>query len=82
MDDKKLEISVDSNTARGSYSNSFVLSVNPNEFILDFIFQNYQQNILQSRIVMTPQKAKELMSVLQKQFELSTSLETIPPSVN
>lgn len=72
MDDEKpnsnMEIRVDGSTVKGVYCNSFVLSSSPTEITLDFIYQNYQQNVLQSRVILHPDKAAELLQLLEKQL--------------
>ena len=68
MSEESIELSVDQDVAKGRYSNMFVVSSNESEMTVDFIFRNYQNAILQSRIVLNPQKALELLQLLQQQF--------------
>ncbi len=75
MSEESIELSVDQDIAKGRYSNMFVVSSNENEMTLDFIYRNYQNAILQSRIVLNPQKALELLQLLQQQFTDSESSE-------
>ena len=67
--DKKLEIRIDNDTAHGVYANSFLVSSSANEFNIDFLYQNYQQTLLQSRVIITPQKAQELVQLLKQQLD-------------
>ncbi len=69
MSDQKLEIQVDSQVAHGVYSNTFVVSSTAAEVSIDFIYQNYQQNLLQTRVILHPQKAEELVQVLEQQLQ-------------
>lgn len=69
MAEKKMEIRVDNQIAHGSYSNNFVVSSSPTEVTIDFLYQNYQQALLQSRIILPPQKVKDLIGVLQQQLD-------------
>ncbi|MBF0286292.1 MAG: DUF3467 domain-containing protein [SAR324 cluster bacterium] len=67
MSENKMEIHVEPDVAHGVYSNNFVISSSPTEFTLDFIYQNYQQSLLQTRVILSPQKAEELILLLQQQ---------------
>lgn len=82
MSDKTIEIQIDDQTSRGVYSNNFVISSSPTEFTLDFIYQNYQQNKLQTRVVIHPSKARELLSVLQQQLQKHEEMLKTQQSIN
>lgn len=69
MTEQKMEIRVDTEVAHGVYANNFVISSNATEFTLDFIYQNYQQALLQARVVVHPQKMEDLIQVLQQQLQ-------------
>ncbi len=69
MDEKKMEIRVENEVAHGVYSNNFVVSSSSTEFTLDFIYQNYQQALIQTRVILHPQKAEELIELLQQQVQ-------------
>ena len=75
MSEESIELSVDQDIAKGRYSNMFVVSSNEHEMTVDFIYRNYQNAILQSRIVLNPQKALELLQLLQQQFTNSEGEE-------
>lgn len=69
MDNKKgqeLKIELTPEVAAGHYSNFTVISHGPNEFFLDFITMapNMAQAKVQSRIIMTPENAKNLLHAL------------------
>ena len=65
---KKNEIKIEltPEVANGHYSNLAVISHSPNEFFIDFITvaPNMPQAKVQSRIIMTPENAKNLLFAL------------------
>ncbi|MCF0213536.1 MAG: DUF3467 domain-containing protein [Muribaculaceae bacterium] len=63
---KELKIELSPEVANGHYSNLAVISHSPNEVFLDFITvaPNMPQAKVQSRIIMTPENAKNLMFAL------------------
>lgn len=52
--------------AAGSYANSFAITFNENEFLVDFVMMQPQGKLglVTSRIVVTPRKAGELAKAL------------------
>lgn len=62
----ELKIELTPEVAGGHYSNLAILSHSPNEFFLDFvnIAPNMPQARVQSRIIMTPENAKQLLFAL------------------
>ena len=64
----KLEIQLDDDTAQGTYSNLTVVNHNESEFVVDFIFVQPQAAKAKvcSRVILSPQSAKRLVSVLQE----------------
>jgi hypothetical protein len=52
--------------AAGNYSNSFAITFNENEFLIDFIMMQpqAQMGLVTDRIVVTPRKAAELAKAL------------------
>lgn len=69
MENKKgneLKIELTPEIASGNYSNLAVISHTPNEVFLDFInvVPNMPQARVQSRIIMTPENAKNLLMAL------------------
>ena len=65
---KEIKIEMAPEVAGGTYSNFTVISHGPNEFFLDFITiaPNMPQAKVQSRIVMTPENAKNLLGALME----------------
>lgn len=63
---QELKIEVTPDVAGGTYSNFTVISHSGNEFFLDFIAMapNMPQAKVQSRIIMTPENAKNLLFAL------------------
>lgn len=63
---KELKIEITPEVAAGHYSNLAVISHSPNEFFVDFIAMapNMPQAKVQSRIIMTPENAKNLLAAL------------------
>lgn len=70
MEEKKLpeiKIEVDEQTSNGIYSNLALIAHSENEFILDFIFfqpQNQKAKV-RSRIITSPAHAKKIIAALQ-----------------
>ena len=64
---KELKIDLTPEVAAGHYSNFAVISHTPGEFFMDFIAvsPNMPQARVQSRIIMTPENAKQLLLALQ-----------------
>lgn len=62
----QLQIQLKPEVADGKYSNLAMIGHGPNEFIVDFIFAapGMPQAPVVSRIVMTPENAKQLMFAL------------------
>ena len=54
--------------ASGNYSNSFAITFNENEFLIDFIMMQPQAQIglVTDRIITTPRKAAELAKALSE----------------
>jgi hypothetical protein len=64
----ELKIELSPEVANGHYSNLTVISHSANEFYLDFISvaPNMPQAKVQSRIIMTPENAKNLLMALSE----------------
>lgn len=62
----ELKIELTPEVAKGQYSNFTVISHGPDEFFMDFITMgpNMPQAKVNSRIIMTPENAKNLMMAL------------------
>ena len=65
---KQLEIEVPNEEMQGKYANLAVISHGPNDFFLDMILMapNTPKARVQSRIIMTPENAKQLLFALQQ----------------
>ena len=63
---KEIKIELPPEMAGGTYSNFTIISHGPQEFFLDFIAMapNMPQAKVQSRIIMTPENAKNLLHAL------------------
>jgi len=71
-----MQIQSDPQTSLGVYSNLMMVSHRKEEFILDFLFAQPQQNAngetvatLRSRIVTTPEHAKRIVRALQENIQ-------------
>ncbi|MCH5215859.1 MAG: DUF3467 domain-containing protein [Muribaculaceae bacterium] len=64
---KELKIELSPEVASGLYSNLAIIAHSPNEFFLDMICvaPNTPQAKVQSRIIMSPENAKQLLMALQ-----------------
>ena len=63
---QELKIELTPEVAAGHYSNLAVITHSPNEFFIDFIAvaPNMPQAKVQSRVIMTPENAKNLLYAL------------------
>lgn len=68
---KELKIELTPEVAGGHYSNLAVISHSPNEFFLDFIAvaPNMPQARVQSRIIMTPENARNLLFAIRENIQ-------------
>lgn len=62
----QIQIQLKPETADGKYSNLAMIGHGPNEFLIDFIFAapGMPQAPVVSRVIMTPENAKQLMFAL------------------
>jgi hypothetical protein len=65
---KKLNIKLDEKVGEGVYANFFMITNSPSEFIIDFgrILPGLPDARIYSRVLTTPQHAKQLMQILQQ----------------
>lgn len=66
-DGKNIQLRIkNDDVAAGNYSNSFAITFNENEFLIDFIMMQpqAQMGLVTDRIVVTPRKAAELAKAL------------------
>lgn len=68
---KELKIELTPEVAGGHYANLAVIAHSPNEFFLDFITvaPNMPQARVQSRIIMTPENARNLLFALRDNIQ-------------
>ncbi len=79
---KELKIELTPEVAGGHYSNLAIITHSPNEFFLDFIAvaPNMPQARVQSRIIMTPENARNLLNALRDNVQkYEQSFGTITP---
>ncbi len=83
--EQKLQIQLRPEMADGKYSNLAMIGHGPNEFLIDFIFAapGMPQAPVVSRVMMTPENAKQLLFALSdnvKKYE--TTFGEIKPRTN
>lgn len=82
---QELKIELTPEVAAGHYSNLAVITHSPNEFFIDFIAvaPNMPQAKVQSRVIMTPENAKNLLYALsdnvKKYEQTSAKSSTVCP---
>lgn len=71
MKEKKLNIKIDEKVGEGTYANFYGITSNASEFIIDFgrILPGLPDARIYSRVISTPQHAKQLLQILQKNIE-------------
>ncbi|MBQ1723122.1 MAG: DUF3467 domain-containing protein [Muribaculaceae bacterium] len=83
---KQIQIEVPNEEMQGKYANLAVITHGPNDFFLDMILlaPNTPKARVQSRIIMTPENAKQLMVALQQNIQKyeSTFGEIVPRTGN
>jgi hypothetical protein len=69
---KQLNVKIDEKVGEGIYSNFFMITNSPAEYILDFgiMMPGLPSAKIVSRILTTPQHAKQIMLSLQKNIEI------------
>jgi hypothetical protein len=62
----KIQIQLDDDTARGTYSNLQIIQHSDTEFIVDFLFlqPHIPKTKVRSRVIMAPRHAKQLVQIL------------------
>ncbi len=68
MPEQKIDINISEEVAQAIYSNLAVISHSDSEFILDFVtmLPGMKKGTVRSRVVMTPQNAKRLLTALSE----------------
>jgi hypothetical protein len=71
MEKKKLNVKLDEKIGEGVYSNFFMITNSISEFIIDFgkIVPGLPSAKINSRIITTPQHAKQLLQILDKNIK-------------
>jgi hypothetical protein len=67
----QINIKIDENVGEGTYANFFVITNSASEFIMDFgrILPGLPDARIYSRVICTPQHAKQFLNLLQKNIE-------------
>lgn len=68
---KKINVKIDEKVGEGVYANFFMITNSPSEFVVDFgrILPGLPNAKIYSRILTTPQHAKQLLKILEKNIE-------------
>lgn len=68
---RQIEIEVPADEMQGKYANLAVISHGPNDFFLDMVLMapNTPKARVQSRIIMTPENAKQLLMALKQNID-------------
>ena len=68
---KQINVKIDEQVGEGIYSNFCMITHSPSEFILDFgrILPGLPNAKIYSRILSTPQHAKQFLKILQQNIE-------------
>lgn len=68
MQEQKIDINLNEEVAQGTYANLAIITHSDNEFILDFVamLPGLPKGNVRSRIILTPQNAKRLLSALNE----------------
>ena len=71
MQQGKLQIELPENIAEGIYSNIVLIAHSPSEFVFDFVrmVPGVTKSKVQTRIIMTPLNAKNLMLALKNNID-------------
>lgn len=68
---QQLNIKIDEKVGEGTYANFFVITNSPSEFIVDFgrVLPGIPDARIYTRVVCTPQHAKQFLQLLQKNID-------------
>lgn len=68
---QKINVKIDEQVGEGTYANFFMITHSPSEFIMDFgrIMPGLPNAKIYSRILSTPQHAKQFLKILQQNIE-------------
>ena len=69
---QQINVNIDEKVGEGVYSNFFMISNTPSEYVLDFgrIMPGLPNVKVNSRIVTTPQHAKQLLMILKQNIDM------------
>ena len=69
--ERKIELTIQKEISKGQYSNLALSNFSKDEFILDFALIQPHNNKadINSRVILSPRNAKNLLTVLQKNIE-------------
>ncbi len=69
----EIPVSVDEDTAEGTYANSVLVRKSPEEVVLDFVrvVPGRMQARLKSRVIVPPQNAERLLEALEEQLDVT-----------
>ena len=67
----QINIKIDEKVGEGTYANFFVVTNSPSEFVIDFgrLLPGIPDAKIYTRVVTTPQHAKQLIQILEKNLE-------------
>ncbi len=70
-EDNKLNLELNAETAKGSYSNLAIVSHSSSEFVVDFakVLPAMAKALVSERIIMTPENAKRLLLALNDNIQ-------------
>ncbi|MBN2461021.1 MAG: DUF3467 domain-containing protein [Candidatus Cloacimonetes bacterium] len=68
---QKINVKIDEAVGEGVYANFFMITSSPSEFVIDFgrILPGLPNAKIYSRVLTTPQHAKQLLHILKKNIE-------------
>jgi len=68
---KKINVKIDEKVGEGIYSNFFMVTSSPSEFVIDFgrLLPGMPSAKIYTRVLATPQHTKQLLNILQKNVE-------------
>lgn len=66
----EFQIKINEDSFKGAYSNAAMISHTQYEFLLDFIFTSHGKGILTSRIIVSPNHAKQILRALNDNVAL------------
>ena len=79
----EIEVEIHPAVARGLYSNMVVVSHTQDEFTLDFVYVQPQgTGTVQARLIVTPDRARQLAALLTEHLALHEAAETVASRVD